>query len=664
MAVVVPIVSTFNNKGVRSAITEISKAEGAMGKMSAATRLAGMAMAGAGIAAGAFAIKVGVDAVKAAAEEEAAVAKLNTTLQNLGFGAASEQVQKFIDDTQFATGVADGELRPAFDRLVRAGLSVADAQNAMNIALDASAGSGKSLMAVVNAMSRGYEGSTTALGKLGIGLDATTLKAGDMNRITGIMSRTFSGQAATAANTYQGQLNRVKIGLDELQESLGTGLLKGFSDAMGGTGEAADGLTQALRDLQPAAEGIGTIVGDQLGDLGKFLALIGKISGALEDLSASSGPAATGLGILGEVAKTVAGGPFYSLLDKLGKVTDALGVTGAAADDTAVAIAGVVGASSTGYFGGTPTAGYDDKYFADARESRNAAVKALIAAQKAAKETARSVGGTGTSSLSSAAKLAQERFDKMRDSVEEWKGKLETASQAVDAAKGKLEDYATTMSTWVSSGVSFKDAFKAMEDSIKAAAESDGKVAAISWTTAFAQQITDQKAAIQAVRDLMGSLNPADTLGNKLLIDQLMTLDPTQAKIAADDMIKNGLGPAFAASLSENFGAASSLGTDVANIWYGQGVNMAESSYNAIKGTLEGKIGALFAQGKQMGQAVMDGYNSAIKGLPADVRVPGGKGARSGNTVNVQVTAGVGNPVEIARTIENVLRTRDLRLGQ
>jgi|694.fasta_scaffold55249_6 hypothetical protein len=661
MAVVVPIVSTFNNKGVRSAITEISKAEGAMGKMSAATKIAGFAMAGAATAAGAFALKVGVDAVKAAAEEQAAVEKLNTTLKNLGFGAASEEVQKFIDDTQFATGVADDQLRPAMDRLVRSGLSVAEAQTAMGIALDASAGSGKSLMTVVNAMGRGYEGSTTALGKLGLGLDAATLKSGNMRAITDTMSRTFSGQAATAANSYSGQLARVKIGLDELQESLGAGLLEGFSDAMGGTGDSADGLAQSLRDLQPVAELIGSTIGDQLGDLGKFLTLITKITGALDDLSASSPAAATGLGVLGEVAKTVAGGPIYSLLDKLGKVTDALGVTGAAAEDTAAAIAGVTGAGT--YFGGTPTAGYDDKYFADARDSRNAAVKSLIATQKAAKAAAKSLGGSD-GGLSASAKLAQERFDTMKESVDDWRGRLETASEAVDTAKAKLADYAQSMATWISSGVSFSDAFRSMEDSVKAAAESDGKVAAISWTTAFAQQITDQKAAIQAVRDLMGTLNPNDTLGNKLLLDQLMGLDPAQAKIAADDMVKNKLGPAYAASLSENFGAASQLGTDVATVWYGQGVQMAESSYEAIKATLEGKLGALYAQGKSMGQAVMDGYNSAIKGLPADVRVPGGKNGRSGNTVNVQVTAGVGNPVEIARTIENVLRTRDLRLGQ
>jgi hypothetical protein len=482
-----------------------------------------------------------------------------------------------------------------------------------------------------------------------------------MRAITDTMSRTFSGQAATAANSYSGQLARVKIGLDELLESLGTGLLEGFSDAMGGTGDSADGLAQSLRDLQPVAELIGSTIGDQLGDLGKFLTLITKITGALDDLSASSPAAATGLGVLGEVAKTVAGGPIYSLLDKLGKVTDALGVTGAAAEDTAAAIAGVTGAGT--YFGGTPTAGYDDKYFADARDSRNAAVKSLIATQKAAKAAAKSLGGSD-GGLSASAKLAQERFDTMKESVDDWRGRLETASEAVDTAKAKLADYAQSMATWISSGVSFSDAFRSMEDSVKAAAESDGKVAAISWTTAFAQQITDQKAAIQAVRDLMGTLNPNDTLGNKLLLDQLMGLDPAQAKIAADDMVKNKLGPAYAASLSENFGAASQLGTDVATVWYGQGVQMAESSYEAIKATLEGKLGALYAQGKSMGQAVMDGYNSAIKGLPADVRVPGGKNGRSGNTVNVQVTAGVGNPVEIARTIENVLRTRDLRLGQ
>lgn len=680
MAVVVPILSTFDNRGVRNAMREIGRAEGAFGKMSKATQLAGYAMAGAGVAAGAFAIKVGVDAVKAAVEEEAAVAKLNTTLTNLGFGKASAEVEKWIDDTQFATGVADDELRPAMDRLLRAGLGVADVQNAVNLALNAAAGSGKSVAVVANALGRAYEGSTTALGKLGLGLDAATLKSGNMQAITGQMSRLFSGQAAAAANTYAGQMSRVKIGVTELQESLGTGILEGFSEAMGGTAGAAGDLASTLRDLQPAVEGIGKIVGGQLGDLFKFLGLITKISDKLDDLSASSGPASVGLSILGETAKTIAGGPFYGLLNVLGKVTDALGVTGQAAADTAGEIAAVTGsASSSGYTGGTPTAGYTEQY----RQHATDAYLAWLKAKNTAKDYTKSISGTG--GVTAAMKLLQDRFDKARTSVEEWRGKLEAAGDAVKSAKDELDSYAASMRDWVTSGISLNEAFKVAGDSytaiedaylqkirdgggevtaeVRAQAAAAAKAGAISWLDALDQQITDSTELTDKIRKLMGSLNPADTLGNKLLIEKLMQANPADAALAADELVSKNLGPAYAAALSKNFGEASSLGIDVANIWHGQGVREAEAQYQGIKTTLESKLGLLNSIGKQMGQSVADGYNSVVKSMPADVRLPTGGRGKSGQTVNVSVAAGVGNPVEIARTIENVLKSRNVRLG-
>jgi hypothetical protein len=161
----------------------------------------------------------------------------------------------------------------------------------------------------------------------------------------------------------------------------------------------------------------------------------------------------------------------------------------------------------------------------------------------------------------------------------------------------------------------------------------------------------------------MGTLNPEDSLGNKLLLEQLMSAKPADAALAADELIKNSLGPAYAAALSKNFGEASSLGIDVASIWYGQGVREAEAQYQGIKTTLEGKLQLLSDIGKKMGQSVADGYNSVVKNLPADVRLPTGGRGKSGQTVNVSVAAGVGNPVEIARTIENVLKSRNVRLG-
>ena len=79
--------------------------------------LLGPALLGATVAAGALAVKLGVDGVQAAAADEAAAQSLAKTLDNLGLAHDTGPVEGYIDALQRETGVADDELRPAFDRL-------------------------------------------------------------------------------------------------------------------------------------------------------------------------------------------------------------------------------------------------------------------------------------------------------------------------------------------------------------------------------------------------------------------------------------------------------------------------------------------------------------------------------------------------------------------
>ena len=213
----------------------------------------GPALLAAGVAAAAMAAKFAVDGVKAFVEDEAAAAKLATTLGNLGFADATAGVEGMIDAQQRLTGVADDQLRPAFDRLVRSTQSIGEATNALKIAQDISAGTGKSLESVAAALGKAYDGNTVGLGKLGIGLDAATLRAGNMKEIMAALSTTFEGQASTAAGTYQGQINRLGVAFDELKESFGRGFLTSLGDATTGTND----LMTAMKDLEPVAESIG-----------------------------------------------------------------------------------------------------------------------------------------------------------------------------------------------------------------------------------------------------------------------------------------------------------------------------------------------------------------------------------------------------------------------
>ena len=134
-------------KGVKGAQNEV---EGFGSKVGDFAKKAGAAFALAGAAAAAYAGKLLIDGVKSAIADEAAQAKLATTLQNVT-GATNAQIQateSYITKTSLATGVTDDDLRPSLDRLVRSTKDVTEAQRLQQIALDVSAGTGKSLSAV------------------------------------------------------------------------------------------------------------------------------------------------------------------------------------------------------------------------------------------------------------------------------------------------------------------------------------------------------------------------------------------------------------------------------------------------------------------------------------------------------------------------------------
>jgi hypothetical protein len=74
-------------------------------------------------------------------------------------------------------------------------------------------------------LGRAYDGNTTALGKLGLGLDADIIKSKDFDAIFKELTGTFGNFAEKESETTAKQLERVKIALDEAKESIGAALL-------------------------------------------------------------------------------------------------------------------------------------------------------------------------------------------------------------------------------------------------------------------------------------------------------------------------------------------------------------------------------------------------------------------------------------------------------
>jgi len=219
-------------------------------------KIASAAFIAAGVAAAAYAGKLLVDGVKSAIEDEAAQAKLATTLRNVT-GATDAQIaatESYIQKQQLLYGLTDTDLRPSFERLTRATGDLKTAQEAQSLAIDIAAGSGKSLEAVSNALGKAYEGNTGALAKLGVGLSAAQLKTMDMDTLTKTLAETFGGQASIQADTFAGKMARLKQGIDEGKETVGSYVLDALQPMV----------TLIVEQVIPAAIAFGETVGTKL----------------------------------------------------------------------------------------------------------------------------------------------------------------------------------------------------------------------------------------------------------------------------------------------------------------------------------------------------------------------------------------------------------------
>lgn len=237
-------------KSLNSGSQEVSSFGDKLGKFG---KVAGAAFAAAGVAAAAYAGKLLVDGVKAAIEDEAAQAKLAGTLVNVT-GATNKQiaaVESQITKTSLLTGITDDELRPSFERLVRATSDSDAALKLQAVAIDVAAGSGKSLEAVTNAMAKAQEGNAASLAKLGIGLSAAELKTMSMEEITAKLAETFGGQAAEKADTFAGKMDRLKVAFNEGKETVGSFVLDAITPMITGF------VNNVIPTIQKLAEELG-----------------------------------------------------------------------------------------------------------------------------------------------------------------------------------------------------------------------------------------------------------------------------------------------------------------------------------------------------------------------------------------------------------------------
>jgi hypothetical protein len=250
------------------------------------------------------------EAGKAAVDEAKTMEILSIAMQNTGLATKETvtQAEDAIKKMSLQSAVADDQLRPAYQKLFIATGNVADSNKYLQIALDASAATGKDLDSVTQAMAKSLAGQDTALLKL-----IPSLRGAEDPLAK--LGETFAGAATAAANLDPYQ--RMNVAMGEIQESVGIALLpvlNQFADFMVESVPKIQAFFEELMDptteLGGAWESLGGIFKDTADEFNKMLGVFG-----LADITFTD--------VLNFVSQLTAG--FGQLFFMVGRVAEIIG---------------------------------------------------------------------------------------------------------------------------------------------------------------------------------------------------------------------------------------------------------------------------------------------------------------------------------------------------
>lgn len=197
----------------------------------------------------------GKTSVQAFIADDKAARVLSRTLSNLGLAFADPSVKTFIGDLEKQYGVLDDFLRPAYQKLLTTTGNLTKSQDLLKTALDLSAQSGESVVSVASDLGRAYAGNTKGLQKYGLGLTKAQLAAMSFEEILAKITEISKGQAAAAANTYAGKLDKLNVAAANASETIGGALVDAFATIAG------DGnLDKAISKIDLLSQGIATLI--------------------------------------------------------------------------------------------------------------------------------------------------------------------------------------------------------------------------------------------------------------------------------------------------------------------------------------------------------------------------------------------------------------------
>jgi large-conductance mechanosensitive channel len=607
MAINIPIISSLEGKGFQQAITQLKALETTSQK---AGYIAGKAFLPAVAAMGALTVAAGYS-IKAAVEDSAAQAILAKTLQNVTSATDSQiaAIEEQISVMSLATGVADDELRPAFASLVRVTQDVTAATDGLKLAMDISAGTGKDLGSVSDALAKAYGGNYKALGLLSPELKKMIKDGASLDEVMAAMAKTFGGQAAVAAGTAQGQFKRLNVALDEAKESIGMALLP------------------AVMAVLPYLIEFGNWAADHTGTLLAVATTIAAISTALIGFKAAQ--------VIANAVTIVTTALNWSLAASAAAANTALTLgVGAAAIAAGLVVA--AGAFMV-YKNATKSAVEGNRTFGGS----------LTPLPPAIEEVDTAIGG-----VSDKAKKMAERVKEASDALKTYLADaLANAQTQLAEAQEAFSDFATNVSDGIKDAFSFQDA--------KDAGDETG--------AGFLQGLRDQVAGIvkygQDVKTLLGMGLSQDAL--KAVLE---AGGESGAAIAAE-LIKGGATAiqetnALVMAAEQ---AAFTIGQSAASQWYGAGVSNAQSYLQGVEAAFAAAQAKLGQKGIKLPdiKGIGAGFAEAISPQPVGRVIPKrpGQGYEDFASLTVNVTGGLATSAEVGQAVVNSIRAYNRSAG-
>jgi hypothetical protein len=156
------------------------------------------------------------------------------------------------------------------------------------LSLDISKGSGKSLSQVTDSISKALGGNMTALARLSPEVKQMVKDQKSLDEILQALGKTYKGAASTAANTFQGRMERLKVAINETKESIGYALMPIFETMVAFIESHVLPVIQKFVD-SIGEKGLSKALKDSAKDMFNWYRELDGAAGAITDLTTAMG---------------------------------------------------------------------------------------------------------------------------------------------------------------------------------------------------------------------------------------------------------------------------------------------------------------------------------------------------------------------------------------